>query len=283
MHIFAFGKKKIHQNMKRHLLLAAVMLLATANIIAQTETTTVITRDKVVTTTTNGDDGSVTIVEKVFRNRNIHDPLPTLYYSYLNMLDGTFGPAANVPIRSSSFEWGFYFTSPVVHTWNNHFGISTGLGISNAYNFFSHNQVLNLDADRKAFFDPLNHYSGEEGHGPINNYAHRSFLRYWSLRIPVMFQLQWNLANAPVQLAAGAEFEWRFGMRSFARYGGSKHTISDNLDYSPVGFNVLFSLVLDDAVIFFRSGLTDMMKIKDLNGCDTNIYQMSLGFGFNFD
>jgi hypothetical protein len=283
MHIFAFGKKKIHQNMKRHLLLAAVMLLATANIFAQTETTTVITNDRVVTTTTKGDDGSVTIVERVFRNRNMHDPLPTLYYSYLNMFDGTFGPTASVPIRSSSFEWGFYFTSPVVHTWNNHFGISTGLGISNAYNFFSHNQVLNTDPDHLAYFEPLIDYSSVDAHGPANNDAHRSFLRYWSLRLPVMLQLQWNLDNAPMQIAAGAEFEWRFGMRSFARYGGAKHTISDNLDYSPVGFNILFSLVFDNAVIFFRSGLTDMMKIKDLNGHNTNVYQMSLGFGFNFD
>ena len=93
------------------------------------------------------------------------------------------------------------------------------------------------------------------------------------------------VALSPVDGATevAAPFEWRFGMRSFARYGGAKHTISDNLDYSPVGFNILFSLVFDNAVIFFRSGLTDMMKIKDLNGHNTNVYQMSLGFGFNFD
>ena len=259
------------------------MLFATANIFAQTERTTVITKDKVVTTTTNDDDGSVTIVEKIFRNTTLHDPLPTLYYSYLNMYQSTFGPAANVPIRSSSFEWGFYFTSPVVHTWNNHFGISTGLGISNAYNFFSHDQVLNVDPERHAYFEPLNVYSSIDGHGPENNYAHRSFLRYWSLRLPVMLQLQWYLDNSPMQIAAGAEFEWRFGMRSFARYGGAKHTISDNLDYSPIGFNILFSLVFDDAVIFFRSGLTDMLKINDLKNNPTDMYQMSLGFGFNFD
>ena len=268
--------------MKKRLLLAAVMLLATTGLFAQSETTTIVKQNKVVTTTTT-DDGTVTIVEKMFRNIGIHDPLPTLYYSYLNMYTGTFDPVANVPIRSSSFEWGFYFTHPVVHTWNNHFGISTGLGISNAYNFFSHDQVLNIDPERNAYFEPLNVYSSDDAHGPENNYAHRSFLRYWSLRIPVMFQLQWDLDNSPLQIAAGAEFEWRFGMRSFARYGGAKHTITDNLDYSPIGFNVLFSLVFDDAVIFFRSGLTDMLKIKDLNGSDTDIYQMSLGFGFNFD
>lgn len=269
--------------MKKYLLIAAVMLLATANIFAQSETTTIITNDKIVTTTTNDDDGTVTIVERIFHNTKIHDPLPTLYYSYLNMLNGTFGPVANAPLRSSSFEWGFYFTGPVLNTQDNHFGISTGLGISNAYNFFAHDQVLNVDDERLAYFDWLNVYSSEEGHGPINNYAHRSFLRYWSLRLPVMFQFQWDIDNTPMQIAAGAELEWRFGARSFARYGGAKHTISDNLDYSPIGFNVLFSLVIDDTVIFFRSGITDMMKIKDLNDNANNMYQMSLGFGFNFD
>ena len=86
----------------------------------------------------------------------------------------------------------------MVHTWNNHFGISTGLGISNAYNFFSHNQVLNTDPDHLAYFEPLIDYSSVDAHGPANNDAHRSFLRYWSLRLPVMLQLQWNLDNAPM-------------------------------------------------------------------------------------
>lgn len=269
--------------MKKFTLFVAVMLFATANIFAQSETTTIITENKIVTTTKNGDDKTVTIVEKILRNRKVHDPLPTIYYSYLDMYTGTFGPEASVPLRSSSFEWGFYFTGPVVSSRGDHFGISTGLGISNAYNFFAHDKVLNIDENRKAFIDDLSIYSGEEGHGPQNNFAHRSFLRYWSLRLPVMFQLQWDINNTPMQIAAGAELEWRFGMRSFARYGGSKHTITDNLNYSPIGFNVLFSLVFDDTVIFFRSGITDMMSIKDINGNDSNIYQMSLGFGFNFD
>lgn len=256
--------------MKKHLLIAAFMLLATSSVFAQ-EKTTVIIKD-------NGDSNEkITIVEKIFHNPKIVDPLPGIYYSYENMFTGTFGPEANIPLRSSSFEWGLYGTTPIVAT--NHFGISTGLGISNAYNYLTHDMVLAMDNENNAYLEPLITYSSVEGHGPANNYAHRSFIRYWSLRLPVMFELQWKVNNTPLAVAAGAELEWRFGMRSFARYGGAKHTITDNLNSNPVGFNVLFSLIMDDTVIFFRSGLTDMFSVKDCG----DIYQMSLGFGFNFD
>ena len=268
--------------MKKHLLFAALVLLATANAFAQSEKTTVITKETVVTTEKNDDgDETVTIVKRILHNPRMTDPLPSIYYSYLNMLEGTFGPTSNMPLRSSSFEWGLYGTTHVLTTKDGLFGISTGLGISNAYNFLSHDKVLAVDDNngRQAYIESLNTYSSIEGHGPVNNYAHRSFIRYWSLRLPVMFQLQWKIDDTPLSIAAGAELEWRFGMRSFARYGGAKHTVSDNLNYSPIGFNVLFSLVFDDTVIFFRSGLTDMLNVKDCG----DMYQMSLGFGFNFD
>ena len=266
--------------MKRHLLFAAVMLLATANIFAQSETTTVITKDKVVTTQKYSDgDETITVVERFFHNDRIVDPLPCLYYSYLNMMNGTFGPESHVPLRSSSFEWGFYGATPVLCTRDGRFGIATGLGISNAYNYLTHDMVLAMDDENQAYIESLNTYSSVEGHGPTNNYAHRSFLRYWSLRLPVMFELQWKINDSPLAVAAGAELEWRFGMRSFARYGGAKHTITDNINSNPIGFNLLFSFIFDDTVIFFRSGLTDMFSVKDCG----DIYQMSIGFGFNFD
>ena len=266
--------------MKKHLLFAAIMLLATANIFAQSETTTIITKDKVVTTEKTDDgDEMVTIVQRIFHNPKMVDPLPSIYYSYENMFNGTFGPEANIPLRSSSFEWGLYGVSPVICTKDGHFAISTGLGISNTYNYLTHDMVLAMNQENQLFIEPLITYSSIEGYGPANNLAHRSFIRYWSLRLPVMFELQWKINGTPLAVAAGAELEWRFGMRSFARYGGSKHTITDNLNSNPVGLNVLFSLIMDDTVIFFRSGLTDMFTIKDCG----DIYQMSLGFGFNFD
>ncbi len=264
--------------MKRFTIFAAILLFATTSIFAQSEKTVIIKENK------DGEE-KVTVVERWFHNNKMVGALPDLYYSYLNLRDGAFGPEANIPLRSSSFEWGIYSVEPIFCTPGHHFGISSGFGISNAYNYFSHDIVLRVDADRDAYFQSLNAYSSEEGNGPTNNYAHRSFLRYWSLRVPVMLQLQWQIQNTPMALAAGAEVELRFGVRSFARYGGAKHKVTDNLDYNPWGVNALFSLNFDNSIIFFRMNLTEMFKVKDMVTPDTNIglYQMAIGFGFKFD
>lgn len=259
--------------MKKFTILAAFVLFATAAVFAQTEKTTIIINE-------NGE--KTTIVERWFRSR-LSDPLPSLYYAYLDMRDGSFGPEASVPIRSSSFEWGMYSTSEIYSTRNSRFGVSSGIGISNSYNFFTHDRVLRVDEDHNAFIQPLVQYSSEPGNGPETRFAHKSFLRYWSLRIPLMLQLQWDVNGSPLALAAGAEVELRFGVRSFAHYGGSKHTITNSLEYNPLGVNALFSLSFDDAVIFFRMGLGEMFTLKNPGKDDMHIHQMAIGFGFNFD
>lgn len=263
--------------MKKHLLFAAFMLFASASLFAQTtKERTIIIREG------NDDDEKVTVIEKIFTSK-LHQTLPDLYYGFLNLNNDAFGPSANVPLRSSSFEWGTYNQHTIFMEKSGHFGMSWGLGISNSYNYFSHDKVLRKDNEGKAYFQSLNAYSSEEGNGPVNNYAHRSFLRYWSLRLPLLMQVQWAINDTPFALAAGIEAEWRFGVRSFARYGGAKHTITDALDYSPVGVNALAALSIDDGIIFARFGLSDFFGVYDTKGDFSNMYQMTIGFGFNFD
>ena len=261
--------------MKKHLLIAALMLFASASVFAQKSEKTVIVKNH---------DGKekVTIVEKLL-NDELLDPLPDLYYSHLNIREGVFGAEANVPLRSSSFEWGIYSMDQVFCTKGGHFGLTSGFGISNSYNFFDHNTVLRVDENNDAYFQPLITYSSEEGYGPATNFAHRSFLRYWSFRLPVMIQGQWLINNVPLVVAAGAEIELRCGMRSFAKYGGSKHTISDNLKYEQWGLNALFSVRADNTVLFVRVGLTNMLTITDASGKKIDMCQASLGLGFNID
>ena len=210
--------------------------------------------------------------------RGLRPGLPDLYYSYLNMTQGSFGSEANVPLRASSFEWGMYSPVTIFCTGGGHFGMATGVGISNSYNFFSHDKVLIMN-DGNSEFQLLYDYSSEEGNGPVTNLAHRSFLRYWSLRLPLTLQLQWYVQDNWITISAGAELEWRFGVRSFAKYGGSKHTISSDLDYNPFGVNALVSIGFDDTIIFARMGLVEMFKSNKLD----DLYQFSFGFGFNFD
>ena len=268
--------------MKKLTLLAAFMLLATAGLVAQEKTTVIIKE-------TNEGKETTTIVEKVFRSK-LHQTLPDLYYGYLDLYTGSFGPEAHIPIRSSSFEWGTYNQHTIFCTKGGHFGMTWGLGISNSYNYFSHDMVLRTDSDddNKAKFMSLWDYSrptdeGGFGNGPENHYAHRSFLRYWSLRLPLMLQVQCDVNDTPLALAAGVEAEWRFGVRSYARYGGSKHLISNNLDYNPFGLNAIVSLAGDDGVLFARMGLTDFFQAYDNDGNFKDMYQITIGFGFNFD
>ncbi len=271
--------------MKKLTILAAFMLLATASVIAQTEKTTVIIKE------TDEGKETTTIVEKFFTSR-LQQTLPDLYYGYLNLCNEPFGPEANIPLRSSAFEWGTYNQHTIFCTKGGHFGMTWGFGISNSYNLFSHDKVFVVGIDpndeNKAGFMLLSDYSkstdeGGLGHGPENNYAHRSYLRYWSLRLPLMVQAQCNINGTPLALAAGVEAEWRFGVRSFARYGGSKHTIANNFDYNPLGLNAIVSLAGDDGVLFARMGLTEFMQAYDSDGNFKDLYQVSIGFGFNFD
>ena len=262
--------------MKKHLLFAAFVLFATASLFAQKTEKTVIIREG------NNGDEKVTIVQKIFKSE-LHQTLPDLYYGKLNLYSGPFGPEAHMPLRSSSFEWGTYNQHTIFMEKSGHFGMAWGLGISNSYNYFSHDRVLRLDEEGKAYLQSLNAYSSEEGNGPVNNLAHRSFLRYWSLRLPVLMQVQWDIDGTPLAIAAGVEAEWRFGVRSFARYGGSKHLVTNSLDYNPVGLNALFSIAGDDGVIFARFGLTDFFSVKDSWNDFSDMYQMTIGFGFNFD
>lgn len=258
--------------MKRNLLLAAVLLFATVNVFAQTEKTTIIIKEK--------NDGSKTtkIIKKVFQSK-LYQTLPDLYYAHLDALDGAFGPKASLPLRSSSFEWGTYNQHTIFTACNEHFGMAWGFGISNSYNYFYRNEVMRLDENNDTYFQPLNAYSSEDGHGPINNISHRSFLRYWSFRVPILLQVQGVVNNHKMAFAAGAELECRVGVRSFARYGGTKHLITNDIKYKPIGVNALFSLASDNSVFFVKVGLTDMFKSPNHD----DFYQMSIGYGINFD
>jgi hypothetical protein len=269
---FCVLKIETHFYMKKFTLLAFAMLFLTAGLFAQTEKTTVIINKN------DGKEEKITIVERVF-NHDLVRNLPGFYLAHLRMREGAFGSEANIPTRPSSFEWGLYSSNTIFCTAGGHFGMSWGFGISNSYNYFSHDKVLRVDADRNAYFQSLREYSSEDGNGPVNDYAHRSFLRYWSLRLPVLMQVQWNIQGTPFAISAGAELEWRFGVRSFARYGGSKHLVTNNLNYNPIGCNALVSLVFDNSIFFFRMGLTDMFTVKDVS----DIYQMTFGVGFTFD
>lgn len=221
------------------------------------------------------EETSTTVVKSKSRwfNHDLKAPLPHLYFAHLEMTDGSFGTFAQMHQRSSSFEWGMYSPTTIYCTEDGHFGFATALGFSNSYHFFSNDYVMAMQ-DGNATMMTLSDYTGGQYTG-----TGKSFLRYWSLRVPLMMQVQFNVNRSPLTFSAGAEVEWRFWARSFARYDGAKHKISDDLDYNAIGLNALFQVGYDGFILFTRMGLTEMFNSKNLN----DIYQLTVGIGFNFD
>ena len=226
---------------------------------------------------TTKEDNGTTVVKSTSRwfTKELHQPFPNLYFSHLELTDGSFGSFSNMMHqKQSSFEWGMYSPITIFCTNDEHFGIATAFGFSNSYNFFGQDYVLMMNDDGNSEMQPLSVYTNNE-----YTSTSKSFLRYWSLRVPLTMQAQFKVNRSYLTFSAGAEVEWRIWVRSFARYGGSKHTISSDLDYNAIGLNALFQVGYNGFILFSRFGLTEMFKSNKLN----DVYQMSVGIGINFD
>ena len=177
--------------------------------------------------------------------------------------------------KPKSFEWGMYlFDQELCYNKSRTLGLVTALGISNTYNFFNNKTVLATDNGTPYIYNFND--GGEivpEGMSD-RTYVDKSFLRYWSLRLPVSLQIQWRLSYKVMAFSVGPELEWRFGMKSITRYDGEKHVVADDLNYKPLGVNVLTTLKFQDFVIFGRFGLTQMF------GADIKAVPFNVGFGF---
>ena len=219
-----------------------------------------------------GDDN---VAKKSYRHhRRLAQPLPLLYFSYMNIGDGAFGEKSSaIPQRPVSFEWGMYCPVTIFSTGKTTvFGMATGIGFSNSYNHFDTRYVMKNDVNGDVNILTLEDYTD----GKFVD-AKKSYLRYWSFRLPLTMQLQWKVGRRPLTLSAGAEVEWRIGMRSFSKFDGEKQLIDRKLSYNPFGCNALFQVGYAGVILFTRFGLTDMF------GSDAfNANQFTAGIGFNF-
>lgn len=200
---------------------------------------------------------------------------PSIYYSYSALFNYpllSFNFHLTPPQRVNSFEWGSYlFQIDVCHNKKKTLGLTTALGITNTYNHFN-NCLLGTvtQACDQTTYTYLYHIikydmplpDGLENHTEaIMRYEiEDSYLRYWSLRLPINLQMQWRLGYKKMAFSFGPEFEWRFAMKSFMEYDGNKYLVSDNLAYNPFGVNALGVFAFEDFVIFGRVGLTRMFN-----------------------
>lgn len=214
---------------------------------------------------------------KSFKIKTFDAVFPSLYFSSSQLADAPFQFSSSVfQQRPISFEWGSYiFGVKMCSNKSNTLGLTAGLGISNTYNYLNNNSVLAADNGKPYVYD------FEKGGEIIPDDMQgltgvdKSFVRYWSLRLPVNMQVQWRVGYKKMALSVGPELEWRFGMRSFARYYGSKHTVSKEINYNPLAVNALMLISYDDIVLFGRFALTDMF------GDALKSVPFNLGIGFN--
>lgn len=207
--------------------------------------------------------------------RHLEQQLPILYFNYMNISNGDFGSSSPyIEQRPVSFEWGMYKPMTIFSVGNRTvFGMATGLGFSNSYNQFDTKYVMAKNENGDMAMRTL----AEHTAGQFDD-ASKSYLRYWSFRLPLTMQLQWKVGGEPLTVSAGAEVEWRVGMRSFAKYDGAKRTICDKVNYNPFGCNAIVQVGYAGVIIFSRMGLTDMFDSPNLGSA----YQFTAGIGFNF-
>ena len=220
------------------------------------------------------------------------DPIyPTIYYSYSALRHPIKKVSWGVPSqKANSFEWGAYIVQlDICHNKRKSFGMTTGLGISNTYNHFN-DCILGTSSklsDRElTYFYEIITYDlplpdGVESHtiAILDGQIEDSYLRYWSLRLPISAQFQWRIGHNKMAFSFGPEFEWRFAMKSFMEYDGNKYLVSDNLAYNPFGVNALAAISFEDFVIFGRAGLTYFFNQRYSGEQEVPV---NLGIGFTF-
>ena len=213
--------------------------------------------------------------QKQYKIKYFESAFPSIYYSYSQLYDDSFMfESSAFSQRPNSFEWGMYlFDEEICYNKSRTLGLVTALGISNTYNFFNNKTVLATDNGTPYIYNFNN--GGEIVPEGMSNrtYVDKSYLRYWSLRLPVSLQIQWRLSYKVMALSVGPELEWRFGMRSKVKYDGEKHVVANDINYNPLGVNILTTLKFQDFVIFGRFGLTKMF------GSTLNAVPFNVGFG----
>lgn len=232
--------------------------------------------------TTTNDDNSFTVFNGKYKlsfsvsdksKKHFHGNLPTLYFGYTTLPStGSVGTSEALSVKGTSYEWGMY-----IFDWdasfNNRgtFGISADLGFSRTSFRFRDGNAILKDNNGNLYFDKF----------PGSADVQKSWLRYWSIKMPIMFG--WHPEGTKFQISAGPEFEWRLGALSRVKYDDRKHTVVDDPNISALGVNLLVSASFHDFCILGRLGLTDLMTLKSSSlkgGSNFDVAPVMIGIGF---
>lgn len=191
---------------------------------------------------------------------------PVFYFQFDKLSSHNLRYSSPYPARNGrSWEWGINFAS---HSWTldmkKHWGITSAIGLAYTKYHFDGNHAFRK-ADGNTVFTP----------DEADKEYKKSLLRYFSMRIPVC--VEWQSAPQRFYLSAGAELEWRFGMKSKAKFDGSTHTVGKDLNYNPIGANLLLQAGYGDIMLIARFGLTPLMSKSHA----PEMYHSSIGIGIS--
>ncbi|MCI1647039.1 MAG: hypothetical protein LKI39_06420 [Bacteroides sp.] len=188
------------------------------------------------------------------------------YFGFGKLSNNSLQYSTSIPqINSKSWEWGInLFYGGIAITPNNHWGITGSFGFARS--------VYTLDDNYG--FEKVGGITVCQPASDGINYS-KSWLRYWSFRIPVSLEWQTRFGSNRTFISAGPEFEWRTGITSRAKYDGSKHTLSNDLNTHPLGLNLLMQAGYGCLGFTARFALTSLFEKNE----GPNVYPTSIGIG----
>lgn len=194
---------------------------------------------------------------------------PFFYLSFGRAVSDAVSYSSCYPQRSGkSVDWGFnIYNSEIQMDKRGHWGLTWALGFAYSRYVFDANAALEK-TDGKVVWQ-----SAAEG----IDYQ-KSWMRYWSFRIPVCIEWQKKIKGSHLYLSAGPEVEMRFAMKSKAKYGGHDHTLTNNPNGNVLGANLMVQAGYGCLSFVGRFGLTPLMDKSRA----PQLYHSSIGFGINF-
>lgn len=207
-----------------------------------------------------------------------HLPLFSLGFSGFVGSPLTVTPSPVSLNEAKSWEWNVMLPlDGVAIGRSGHFGVGTAFGFGRTTYKFSDTRCFLTDpVSRTTYFDyPVS----REGY-PDENWK-ETWLRYWTLRVPVM--LEYHTHDDGFFVGVGPELEYRFAASSRGRADGMKKSavITQDLDFHPLGVNLLGQIGVGDFSVMARASLVELFARNSKHFC-TEVYPVSIVFGFGF-
>ncbi len=195
------------------------------------------------------------------RHSQEYSHYPFIFFGGNMMAGSAFGTSSDDKyIRDSkSGEWGFYgcsFECPISSSW----AITSALSVAFVSHHFNTDYVLNT-TDGITSLQPFANVWQNNGDEDNDQHPSKSYLSYWTTRIPIMAEWSRKIGRDDVYAAFGPSIEFRFKERS--RYKLDKrHTLTRDVNMNPVGINLEARLGYGFLMLYARTALTPLLRTK---------------------